>query len=204
MNTICNVFDGLFDTLYLYEFFYNVMQPLPINFTNIANRSTSPYGFKGSHCLLGTTIFNRKSINDIGDFDEKYFHKFYEMFDIITNKLNMDFYLSAITTNTQPYGIDGTTHMDAGEDEDDEYTILVMTNPEWKKEWGGQFQLIDPSTAGKSNRVIEEHEYVPGRVVIVPSNHPHRGLAPTEKYIYRTSVVFRVSPNFEKYIPYRA
>lgn len=201
MKTICNVFDGMFDSLYLYELFYNVIQPMPINFTNIANRTTSPYGHKGSHCLLGASVFRRTSINDIQEFDSQYYSHFYEMFELITGKLDVNFYLSAITTNVQPYGIDGTTHTDANEDEDDEYTILVMTNPEWKKEWGGQFQLIEPSTAGKSNIVIEEHEYVPGRVLVIPSQHPHRGLSPTEKYIYRTSVVFRVSPNFEKYIP---
>jgi hypothetical protein len=198
---ICRVFDGVFDSLYLYEFFYSTIQVMPVNITNIANRSTMPYGHKGSHTLLGHTILKRSSINKIDDIDTNYYPQLYSMYELIEEFLGVNFYLSAITTNIQPTGCDGTTHSDAGPGEDDEYTILVMTNPEWKKEWGGQFQLIDPETAnGNGDVVIEEHDYVPGRIILLPSPHPHRGLGPKEKYVYRSSIVFRVTPNFEKHL----
>jgi hypothetical protein len=198
---ICDVFDNIFDSLYLHETFAKISQ-MPVNFTNVANRKTRPYGYVGSHVLLGYSVFSRIGLNNITTCDEQHFSMFYEMYEMIESYLNHNFYLSAITTNVQPMGCDGTTHMDAEEDENDEYTILVMTNPEWKKEWGGQFQLIDKSTTlGKDGHVVEEHEYVPGRVILIPSSHPHRGLGPKEKYIYRTSVVFRVTPNFGKHIP---
>ena len=199
---ICNVFDGVFDSLYLHEFYYSVIQHMPVNFTNVANRKTLPYGYKGSHTLLGGCVLKRSSMNKIDDIDFNYYPQFYSMYESIEQFLGMDFFLSAITTNIQPTGCDGTTHADADVGDDDEYTILVMTNPEWKNGWGGEFQLIDPETAnGKGDIVIEEHEYVPGRIIFLPSPHPHRGLGPKEQYIYRSSVVFRVTTNFEKHLP---
>ena len=84
--------------------------------------------------------------------------------------------------------MDGSTHIDA---QDDELTVMLMNNSEWKPEWGGQFQLID------GEDVVEEHQYVPGRVLIFPGKHPHRGLAPTIKYTYRYTTVFRIIPEHD-------
>jgi len=197
---ICDVFDNKFDPLYLHELYENTISRLPYNFTNIANRNTQPYGYSGSHRLIGCTIFSRTGINDIIDIDTENWNAFYEMFQMVEDIVDERFFLSAVSVNLQPYGIDGTCHADAGEGDDDEFTILVMTNPIWKKEWGsGAFQLLEKYD--NNSKVIEEHEYVPGRILIIPSPHPHRGLAPTEPYVYRTSVVFRVTPNFEKHIP---
>ena len=127
-------------------------------------------------------------------FDARYLHEFFD------NVIAMAGYNITNIANrkTQPYGIDGTCHVDA--EYNDEFTILVMTNPEWKKEWGpASFQLLEKYD--NNARVIEEHEYVPGRVLVIPSVHPHRGIAPTQPYIYRSSIVFRVTPNFGRYIP---
>ena len=190
---ICDIFDNVFDSLYLHETFAKISS-MPVNFTNVANRKTKPYGYRGTHTLLGATVFSRSGINHIDYIDMEYYPIFYSMFELILDYMDVNFYLTAITTNIQPTGCDGTTHCDAENGENDEYTILVMTNPEWKKEWGGQFQLVD-----ESGVVVEEHEYVPGRIILIPSAHPHRGLGPTEKYVYRSSVVFRVTPNFSKH-----
>lgn len=196
---ICEVYDDKFDKLYLHKFYQDVITRLPYNFTNIANRNTSPYGYSGSHQLVGCNIFARNGINEITSMEEKWFADFYEMYDIIENIiLKENFYLSGISVNMQTKEMDGTCHADATEE--DEYTILVMTNPEWKKEWGSSaFQLLEEYD--NNSRVIEEYEYVPGRVILIPSMHPHRGIAPIEKYVYRTSVVFRVTPNFDKHLP---
>jgi hypothetical protein len=65
---------------------------------------------------------------------------------------------------------------------------MYMPNLEWDtKEWGGQFQLF-----GDDGDVIEEHEYVPGRVLVFPSEIAHRGLGPRHPYVYRYTVVWRV------------
>ena len=66
---------------------------------------------------------------------------------------------------------------------------MLMNNSQWKSEWGGQFQLVDGET------VVEEHEYVPGRVLIFPGSVPHRGLAPKVPSVFRYTTVFRVIPN---------
>ena len=41
---------------------------------------------------------------------------------------------------------------------------------------------------------VKDYEYVSGRIVILPSNIPHRGLGPTEPNQIRTSIVYRVRP----------
>ena len=200
MNKLCDVFDDKFDPLFLHEFYENTVSRVPYNFTNIANRTTRPYGHSGSHRLIGCTIFHREGINDISEVNTEFYPAFQELYQSVEDIVNERFFLSTISVNLQGINMDGTCHADAGEEDDDEFTILVMTNPIWKKEWGpASFQLLEKYD--NNARVIEEYEYVPGRILIIPSPHPHRGLAPIEKYIYRTSVVFRVTPNFEKHIP---
>jgi hypothetical protein len=64
---------------------------------------------------------------------------------------------------------------------------MYFPNLKWDKEWGGQFQILDDSGS-----VVEEHEYVPGRVLIFPGQYPHRGLGPRHPHVYRYSIVWRV------------
>ena len=195
---ICDVYDNVFDARFLHEFFDEVICPMGYNITNVANRRTQPYGNTGSHRLLGKMIFNRVNVNDIRDIDIENFRECMRIYEMIERVIGQSLYLLDISVNLQPYGIDGTCHADS--EHDDEFTILVMTNPEWKKEWGpASFQLLE--RYDNNARVIEEHEYVPGRVLVIPSVHPHRGIAPTHPYVYRSSIVFRVTPNFDRYLP---
>ena len=85
--------------------------------------------------------------------------------------------------------IDGVTHTD--------YTIMVMNNTKWKSEWGGQFQMLD-----SDGHVIEEHEYIPGRVIIFPGDVSHRGLAPIVPYVYRYTTAYRVVMDQDKVLSY--
>ena len=197
---ICEVYDDKFDSLYLHELFEHTIARLPYNFTNIANRNTFPYGFVGSHRLVGSNVFMRDGMNHIIHIDMENFEELYKMYEAIEGILKERFFLSNISVNLQAKGMDGTCHADAAQGDDDEYTILVMSNPVWEKEWGpASFQLLEKYD--NNARVIEEHEYVPGRVLLIPSPHPHRGIAPIVPYVYRTSIVFRVTPNFEKHLP---
>ena len=198
--SLCKVIDDAFDQKYLWEFYQNHVFELGYTFTNIANRKTVPYGYTGSHKLLGETIFSRSGINEITKFDPIHFPAYYLQFCMLEDIIKQRFYLSAIDINLQTYGIDGTCHADAPEGHDDEYTIMVFPSMDWKPEWGGQFQMLEYHD--NDAPVIEEYEYIPGRIIIIPSQHPHRGLSPMYKYAYRTSVVYRVTPNFEKHIPY--
>lgn len=183
---ICKVIDDLFDGMYLYQI-DNHIREIPLYTNNIANRTTFPYEMKGSHRLMGSRLFQRKSLNEVSIYSDKA-EPFFNILQVIEKKLNAFFYLEEIALNVQHSGCDGTTHVDSPDPND--ITILMMTTPEWNKEWGGQFQLTSPD----GETVIEEHEYVPGRVIIIPSKHPHRGLAASEPYVYRSSVVWRVTP----------
>lgn len=183
----CKVFDDIFDELYLHEI-YNKILSFPLNLTNVANRKTFPYGNVGSHRLIGATVFHRSNMNRIDEYipDSDWC---FDIFEQIETRIENDLYLESISLNVQNMGCDGTTHVDA--EESNEYTLLVMTNPTWKKEWGGEFQLMK-EYVNDDNMVLETYKYVPGRVIILPGAHPHRGLSPKEKYVYRTSIVYRV------------
>lgn len=183
---ICKIIDGLFDDLYIHQIDLTVKNT-PVRCNNIANRNTFPYGDQGSHRLFGKTFFSRQSLNRIDVLDENA-QKFFDMFEMIENKLKTKFYLSEISLNIQHTNCDGTTHCDSYDKND--LTIMVMTNSKWSSDWGGQFQL----TSENGEHIIEEHEYIPGRIILIPSTHPHRGLGPTKKYVYRSTVVFRVKP----------
>ena len=89
-----------------------------------------------------------------------------------------------IDLNLQFYGMDGSPHID-----ECQYTIMLMNNSQWNSEWGGQFQILSDD----KQTVVEEYDYVPGRVLMFPSNVYHRGLAPLVKDVYRYSTVFRVT-----------
>ena len=187
---ICKVFDNLFDGMYLHQIEQHVSE-IPLYANNVANRTTWPYGTKGSHKLFGDILFQRESLNSIKKYS-KYAEPFFEILEHIEEELKTNFFLHAISLNVQHEGCDGTTHRDSANSND--FTILMMTNAEWNSSWGGQFQLTT-----MDGNVVEEHEYVPGRVIVLPSEHPHRGLGPTEAYVYRSSVVWRVTP-LDQYI----
>ena len=153
---ICQVIDGIFDQLYIHQV-DSLIRDIPLSTNNIANRKTWPYGNEGSHRLLGQILFDRSSINNIKTLKPET-ETFFKMFEVIEDKLKAYFYLSQISLNVQHSGCDGTTHCDSPDSYD--HTILLMTNSIWEKEWGGQFQLIE------NDKVIEEHEYVPGRVIL--------------------------------------
>ena len=106
--------------------------------------------------------------------------------DIIEDQFSTPIYLKRIDINLQFINMNGSTHTDAV---DDELTVMLMNNSEWKPEWGGQFQLMD-----WRDNVIEEHDYVPGRVIIFPGKHPHRGLAPIVPNTPRYTTVYRIIP----------
>ena len=86
---------------------------------------------------------------------------------------------------------DGSSHTDGANHY--EYTVMVMNNTKWKPEWGGQFQMLD-----EHGTILEEHDYIPVRVVVFPGWIRHRGLAPLVPYVYRFTTVFRVIMEQEK------
>jgi len=185
---ICHVIDDWLDKRFVYDLDHTINYNLNcFECTNIANRKTWPYGYEGAHRLMGCAIFQRKNLNRITILN-KQAPIFFDIFERIENILNSRYLLNAIFINLQHSGCNGTSHIDGMENEQ---TIMVMSNSEWDNKWGGQFQMLN-----NDGSVIEEHDYVPGRLIIFPSHIPHRGLGPSKEYpyIYRHTVVFRVQP----------
>lgn len=186
---ICEVFDDIFSFDEL-TFIDDVIKDTPVSSNNLVSARRKENGaMTYAHRFFGKEIFSRENINRVTKLDDNA-NLFFDYFEKIQEKLNRKFYLKRIDINLQHAGCDGTPHID-GQTEH-EKTILLMTTCEWNSEWGGQFQLI----ANDMETVVEEYEYKPGRVIIIPSNHLHRGLGPKINfpYVYRTSVVFRTQP----------
>lgn len=180
---IATVIDKHFEITYMLKV-ETQLKNLPVSAINIANGTSVPNGENGTHRLMGENIFERESINKVINLMDDS-ELFFDMLESIEDLLDRRFYLSRIDFNLQHSFCDGTSHIDG---EKGSYTIMYMPSLEWDTlEWGGQFQLLDDD-----NNVIEEHEYVPGRVLIFPSEIKHRGLGPRHPHVYRYTVVWRV------------
>ena len=187
---ICEIYDDKFDAKYLHELFDLVQGRLRYRACNVANSNTWPYHQEGSHRLFGSSIFSRNHPNFIDYLDNQNAQNFFKMFEFICELKNIstrDVYLQRIDVNLQHSGCNGSLHVDAKDKVSS--TVMVMPNPTWKQEWGGKFQLMD-----WRDNVIEEHDYVPGRVIIFPGKHPHRGLAPIVPNTPRYTTVYRIIP----------
>ena len=180
------IIDDRFDDLFLHEFYKRVNE-IPVCQNNIANRYTWPYQSKGAHKLQGATIFWREGLNKFSE-QIKDAGLFFDVFGQIERIVNQKFYLEQIHLNIQHKGADGTAHVDADNAED--LTIMMMTNPIWKPDWGGKFELMNM----EATEVADSIDYVPGRVIIFPGHIPHRGLGPSVDGVYRSTIVWRVTP----------
>jgi hypothetical protein len=186
---LCECYDGIFDQSFLVHL-DNTIKNIPMETSNMANvEITEHRGIVGKHRLFGACLFRRDGINRVLRLHEKA-ELFFDIFDEIQKFLNRKYFLTGIDMNLQHSGCDGFPHIDGQSPK--EKTIMLMSNCYWEKEWGGQFQLTNED----GTDIIEEYEYVPGRVLVIPSNHLHRGLGPKLEYPYeyRTTVVFRTEP----------
>ena len=108
---ICEVFDNWFDKRFVCELSDRITHNLTdIKFNNIANTNTWPYGNKGSHMLMGCTIFKRESLNRTSVLHEEA-HTFFNIFERIEKNLNIKYYLKDIAINIQHSGCNGTSHI---------------------------------------------------------------------------------------------
>ena len=116
---IGTVIDDRFDKKYLYDLF-SVVEELQYKATNITNRKTWPFGYKGTHRLMGALVFNRLSVNRILHLHPSASH-FFDLFEQIENILGQQYFLSTIDVNLQHSGNHGSIHNDnAG------YTHTIM------------------------------------------------------------------------------
>jgi hypothetical protein len=186
---LCEVYDNIFSRDFIVEL-DNVIKNLPVETANISGAMhTKDRGVVGNHRLFGLCIFNRTGLNRITHLHEKS-SIFFDALEIIEKSLKRKLYVEGIHLNLQHSGCNGSSHIDA--DSPHEKTIMLMSTCYWESDWGGQFQLTNED----GTAIVEEHEYIPGRLLVIPSNHPHRGLGPKVEYpyVYRTTIVFRTKP----------
>ena len=96
--------------------------------------------------------------------------------------------------NGQTVGQNGKGHRDVYNDDFKNYTLMLMINTKWEKEWGGQFEILDKEKGNP--KVVKTIDYKPGRVIFFDGSIPHRGIGPTIPDILRKTLVFKcIDPN---------
>lgn len=186
------VIDDCFDDRFIHEI-DEMTDRVPLTLTNIANRHSYPYGTRGSHKLIGGILFDRKDEYNVVNKCPK------EILNLYINTINnvlindkgspgVNVELTGISLNVQPMAQDGTPHRD-GQFNGNDRTLMYFVNSKWQKKWGGPFQILDPET----QEVINEIDFVPGRLIYFDAGLLHRGLAPRNvPYVYRKSIVYRI------------
>lgn len=151
---------------------------------NIANKRSYPNFTKGSHLLWGVKLYEKNNPNKSFDpiIKDLYLH-------LTKNVISQNFDLISSHLNGQFIGQKGSCHIDS-KPNSKSYTLMVFINYKWKKEWGGEFQLLKKC---KDNiEVTHSIEYIPGRVILFDGSIPHRGLDPLETNVFRKSLIFRI------------
>ena len=169
--------DGLFDVRYLNELSYQ-LSISPWYTGNIANRMTYPYGEKGTHRLLGQTIFKKRGLNNILTKGEPHLiNNLQNCFINFIEKFKQERELVEIHLNLQFMGMDGTIHHDGNENQT--AYILMLTDDVIENECGGNF-YHQPTK-----------QYIPfkqGRLIEMTASDPHKGLAFIEPNMCRYSI----------------
>ena len=176
------VFDDIFDKRFLDEF-TNKLRYTNWYPTNISNRTTWPYGEKGTHSLLGDVLFRRKSFDKIEyGKDKDLSFQTIDMFYAIRKAVQRKMILQQIATNLQFMGMDGTNHSDVIDPNVEEYSYVLMLSDEYvSSEEGGEFV---------NDTVGETVPYRYGRTIEFKTSDKHRGLAFKTPHKARYSVKF--------------
>ena len=189
------VYDDIFDKLFLTELTTWLLIKCTYGTNNVANCTTSPYGFEGSHRLMGCNIYNNP-----GGSAEKYWehmHKehfswsyqqkpreklntFWGMYRDIQNYSKNKCLLQGIEINLQFKGMDGTSHKD-GADNQTAFIVMLAYHDINGNEQGGEF-FHEPSG--------EKISFKQGRCIEMTASDSHRANPFNVPHIPRFSVKF--------------
>ena len=92
---LCQIYDNWIDGEYLHSLARLIESIDSLSFDNIANRKSWPYGQKGSHRLMGSTIFSRSGLNRVEVLHPKA-SKFFDIFESIEDLSQRKYFLSQI------------------------------------------------------------------------------------------------------------
>ena len=176
------IYDNIFDKRFLDEYTYR-LRYIGWDSSNIANRITWPYGERGTHRLMGHSLFRRENEDMIHYSDNKDLSfQSIEMFYAIRGFVNKNLFLQHIVANLQFMGMDGTNHTDVITENVEEYSYILMLSDDF----------VDANEGGEfvNATLSETVPYKYGRVVEIKTSDVHRGLAFTTPYKPRYSVKF--------------
>ncbi len=174
------IFDDIFDDLYLRDLAIKVVES-NVQSNNIAGRHTWPYGHKGNHKLMGTTLFERHNLSLI-TYDQANYnlaHYLIDPFYHILARVKKMMVLNLISTNIQFMGMEGTDHTDSTHPDDYSFILMLSDEDTHGEDIGGHFV-----NETKNETVPFKH----GRVVMFNCTDKHRGQAFTKPNIARMSV----------------
>ena len=179
------IYDDLFDKIFLLDMSLWLMEKCDWRCNNVANRHTQPYGIEGSHRLMGSDIYE----NGAGDENKfwEYVHKgnieqlekFWEMYDHIQLHSKNKCMLQSIWGNLQYKDMDGTFHLDGAENQT--AFIMMLAYQDIEENMGGEF-YHEPSG--------QNIPFKQGRVLELTASDGHKGLAFNVPHIPRFTVKF--------------
>lgn len=180
-------FDDIFDDLYLRQLSQKVIES-NCKSNNIAGRHTWPYGHKGNHKLMGSTLFERHNLSVI-HYDQANYELANQLIDPvyqIAMRMKQLPVLRLISTNIQFMGMEGTDHTDSVHPDDWSYILMLADEDTHGEDIGGHF-------INETQNVTVPFKH--GRVVCFPCTDMHRGQAFTKPNIARLSVRWLIRDN---------
>ena len=122
---------------------------------------------------------------------EEYFSKY--LYEIICDKLNINYKVGRIYANGQSAGQCGNPHTDDGD-----FTFLYYPNPQWELGWQGH--LIFSEDGNEPTRIVG---YKSNRAVMFPSQIIHYADAPHRYYTgFRVSLAYKFDVSTSRTINY--
>lgn len=185
---LCRVIDNYFDDFYLHQLYYQEIKTLQVSPDISTTYFGWPNGDNKVDLILGRTLFLRDIYdqNNLIVLDPKY-AAFQKMYKGLEENIIGKTFLYNLQLNLQMVSMDYGIHKD--DPKPNTYTLLVMVNPTYDKEDGGEFVMYDNSL----NEVLRL-EYVPGRIIIFESIIPHKGFPPKKINTTRYTIAFRFMP----------
>jgi len=179
------IYDDIFDKIFLLEMSLWLMEECDWRCTNVANRQSQPYGIEGSHRFMGSEIYENPegSENKFWEYvyrgDVKQLEKFWNMYNQIQLHSKNKCMLQSIWGNLQYKDMDGTFHLDGTKNQT--AFIMMFAYQDIEENMGGEF-CHEPSG--------QNIPFKQGRVLELTASDGHKGLAFNVPHIPRFTVKF--------------
>ena len=180
------IYDDIFDKIFLLEMSLWLMEKCDWRCTNVANRNTVPYGIDGSHRFMGSEIYENPELDENKYLDylnksdyKQQLEQFWGMYGDIQKFSKNKCMLQSIWGNLQYKDMNGTWHYDGNENQT--VFIMMFAYHDIEENMGGEF-CHEPSG--------QNIPFKQGRIMEMTASDKHKGLAFNVPYIPRFTVKF--------------